>query len=182
MLIKTNLLDKIDKSLPLAYLNSFDGTDFSFTCNCGMPFTMNGGNRYVSDDQYACSNCKRKSRLLPYVGERYVFRRVKSDAVTAGREFRLDFDWFVKMVHLPCFYCHRKDINVCIVPSRREGEALIEQFRYNGIDRMDNDIGYIESNCVPSCIICNRAKNSMPFEEFMEWLDVLVDYRQSLPV
>ena len=182
MIIKSYLLTKIGSVLPYSRLDSFNGIDFTFVCNCGDKFTLNKNNAFISDQQFSCSNCKRLGRLAPYVGERYVFRRVKSDAVTAGREFNIDFDWFVKMVHMPCFYCHRKDINTCTVPSKRPGETLIERFRYNGLDRIHNEIGYVESNCVPSCIVCNRAKNNMPFEEFMEWLKVLVDYRQTLPV
>ena len=180
MIIKTNLLPKIGNQLPLAHLDSFDGTEFSFTCNCGEPFTMNKSNTFVSKDQYACSNCKRKSRLAPFVGERYIFRRVKSDAATAHRSFELDFGWFSEAIHMPCFYCGRKDINSSTIPSKRKDETLIAHFRYNGIDRIHNDIGYVEENCVPSCIVCNRAKNSMPFDEFIEWIETMVNFRRDL--
>lgn len=181
MIIKTDLLNKIGKQLSLAHLDSFDGTDFSFTCNCGVKFTMNKSNSFVSENQYACFNCKRTGRLAPYVGERYVFRRVRSDAATAGREFSIDFDWFVKVCHMPCQYCGRADINSARVPSKRSGEVLIEHFRYNGLDRINNYIGYVQFNCVPSCIICNRAKNSMSYADFMTWIKTVVEYNTERP-
>lgn len=180
LIIKTNLLHRIGNALSLAHLDSFDGKDFYFTCNCGNEFTMRKDNDFISDNQYACFNCKRKSRLAPFVGERYIFKRVKSDAHTAGRPFELDFDWFVEAIHLPCFYCGRRDTNSSTVPSQRAGESLILHFRYNGLDRIRNDIGYTKDNCVPSCFVCNRAKNSLPLGEFLEWIETMVRYRGEL--
>jgi hypothetical protein len=57
---------------------------------------------------------------------------------------------------------------------------LLKDFRYNGIDRIHNDIGYVEYNCVPCCIICNRAKNSMPYEDFVDWIDNLIDHQMHM--
>ena len=41
---------------------------------------------------------------------------------------------------------------------------------YNGIDRVDSNIGYIFENCVPCCKLCNMAKKEYPVEEFKEWI------------
>lgn len=40
--------------------------------------------------------------------------------------------------------------------------------RFLGIDRVDNDLGYITGNCVPCCWPCNRAKGTMSCQEFLE--------------
>lgn len=57
------------------------------------------------------------------------------------KEFRLSFDEFTKLVNSACHYCgHKVDNEV------------------NGIDRVDNDLGYIASNCVSCCKKCNRIK------------------------
>ena len=39
----------------------------------------------------------------------------------------------------------------------------------NGIDRFDNDQGYIEGNVVPCCSVCNRAKNSYEYGDFIDY-------------
>ena len=39
-----------------------------------------------------------------------------------------------------------------------------------GIDRIDNLQGYIPSNVLPCCKVCNRAKLDAPFDEFLQWL------------
>ena len=41
-------------------------------------------------------------------------------------------------------------------------------FIFNGIDRVENTIGYEMDNVVTSCFKCNRAKNVMPAQEFLE--------------
>lgn len=38
----------------------------------------------------------------------------------------------------------------------------------NGIDRMDNSLGYIPSNCVPCCTRCNFAKCKLGYDEFID--------------
>ncbi len=43
-------------------------------------------------------------------------------------------------------------------------------FVYNGIDRLDNALGYTLDNCVPCCKRCNQAKNNMGLKEFRAWL------------
>lgn len=43
-------------------------------------------------------------------------------------------------------------------------------FIYNGIDRKNNDLGYVEGNVVPACKHCNRAKWMMGYEAFRAWL------------
>lgn len=41
----------------------------------------------------------------------------------------------------------------------------------NGLDRVDNSIGYIESNVVPCCYICNKMKGELPVEDFLRHLN-----------
>lgn len=40
----------------------------------------------------------------------------------------------------------------------------------NGIDRVDNNIGYQVDNCVSCCFTCNSAKKEMSVKEFKEWI------------
>jgi hypothetical protein len=166
--------------LPNAFIVYAHKDFFTFACSCGEYFKLRSTNSFVSYEDIRCLDCKRKSRLKEYIGERYVFRRIKWDAKKAGRSFNLDFDWFVKQVHLPCHYCNRTDINSVTVSSKIPGEVLLANFRYNGLDRVDNAIGYEESNCVPCCVVCNRAKNSMPYNEFMDYIRGLVNHQNSV--
>jgi len=40
----------------------------------------------------------------------------------------------------------------------------------HGIDRIQSDLGYISGNCVTCCWQCNRAKNDIPYNEFIRWV------------
>ena len=45
-----------------------------------------------------------------------------------------------------------------------------EQFRYNGVDRIDNSRGYEEGNVVPCCRQCNWSKRDLTTEQFLAWV------------
>ena len=40
----------------------------------------------------------------------------------------------------------------------------------NGIDRVDNKLGYTTTNVVPCCNMCNVAKNNHSLPEFLAWV------------
>jgi 5-methylcytosine-specific restriction endonuclease McrA len=42
------------------------------------------------------------------------------------------------------------------------------------LDRADSTLGYIPTNVVPCCKVCNRAKSDMTRSDFQAWLSQLV--------
>jgi hypothetical protein len=44
------------------------------------------------------------------------------------------------------------------------------EYTYSGIDRLDNNIGYVSGNCVPCCSVCNYAKRDMTVDQFKNWI------------
>jgi len=73
--------------------------------------------------------------------ENYYSNYVKS-AYIRGYSMNLTFEEFKGLVTMPCYYCLH-----CV-----ENEV-------NGIDRVNNDIGYETDNCVPCCETCNMMKH-----------------------
>lgn len=53
---------------------------------------------------------------------------------------------------------------------------------YNGIDRVDNDLGYTESNSVACCGICNRAKLDRDLDDFEAWIVRVFKYKRQKEV
>ena len=49
----------------------------------------------------------------------------------------------------------------------------------NGIDRVDNTKGYVESNCVPCCKHCNYVKGNLSVADFKIWKDRFVTNQSS---
>lgn len=77
----------------------------------------------------------------------------------------LSDDDLVRLSSQACHYC---------------GHAGIEtRLGFNGIDRRDNQVGYIIDNCVPCCTTCNQAKRDMPFSEWLAWLERIAAIRRT---
>lgn len=47
---------------------------------------------------------------------------------------------------------------------------------YNGVDRINNRLGYTTKNCAPCCLLCNQAKRSLALKVFSEWVRRLVNF------
>jgi hypothetical protein len=41
---------------------------------------------------------------------------------------------------------------------------------YNGVDRVNNSLGYTKDNCKPCCKMCNKMKGTMSLEEFKSFI------------
>ena len=147
-----------------------------FLCDCGNKFSIRLSSQVKTKGYFKCRSCY-NSKFAPHPGERYAFRRVAKDARERGLAFDIPFEFFKEKCHEPCHYCGESDGNSISIRSKRKDFYIIENFRYNGLDRKDNTIGYTEDNCVPACIICNRAKREMPYDDFIEWINRLVEFR-----
>lgn len=91
-----------------------------------------------------------------------VFSKYRREARKRGLTFELALLEFVALGEQPCRYCR---VEHSLEVSRR---GLV--WRYNGIDRIDNRIGYAAPNCAPCCFTCNRAKGQMSHDAFVEWI------------
>lgn len=160
-------------------LVSFDETEAKFQCDCGVIFVRKMASSLSKKaNAIQCLSCHMRTK--PFAGERYALRRIKSDAVKAGRSFEISLEWFIEKAHEPCHYCGRKDRNTLNEKSKIAGLYNVKGFKYNGLDRKNNDLGYTEENCVPCCLVCNRAKNSMGYNEFIEYLNDLIEFRGTI--
>lgn len=74
--------------------------------------------------------------------------------------FNLSWDFFTKIIFQNCFYCNRKPFQVY--------SSGLSKMTRTGIDRVENHIGYLESNCVPCCKDCNYSKRNKPFSDFIK--------------
>lgn len=88
----------------------------------------------------------------PNVGK--LWAQTMKGASDRNLEFNLDYDDFEAAIREPCYYCGRYRDDKC----------------WSGLDRIDNGQGYTIDNIVPACWYCNRAKSTLGFAEFMEWL------------
>ena len=95
-----------------------------------------------------CLSCMKSNRKYDQQPEHRI-SKYKREAIRRKKEYALD-DEFAKTLFLsPCFYCGTFEI-------------------INGIDRRDNDVGYITTNCVSCCDSCNYGKGKKSEQDFID--------------
>lgn len=92
---------------------------------------------------------------------RYLYNNYKYHAELRNLDFKLEFDEFLRLTQSNCHYCNQEP---------RQRTRGTQPFIYNGIDRVENSIGYFKTNVVSCCLTCNRAKNKMTYLEFISWI------------
>ncbi|MDD1770973.1 MAG: hypothetical protein LUO79_07800 [Methanomassiliicoccales archaeon] len=112
----------------------------------------------------SCKPCENKKFRKDdvHVVSTKVFYLLKSGAESRGYSCSITVEDVARIMQMPCHYCGIDGGNVTSGPFRT--------FKHNGIDRVDNDRGYEPENVVPCCWVCNRAKSSMTYQDFTEWL------------
>lgn len=70
-----------------------------------------------------------------------------------------------------CAYCGALPTNWT---KWEDGPAI----QYNGVDRVDNERGYLFDNLVPCCKLCNQFKSKLTAQQFIAHARSIVDYQQ----
>lgn len=138
-------------------------------CDCGGESTP-AGHTLTKENGVTSCGCNRSQTVAGESSKVALYARYRSDAKRRDISFELTEEQFLTLVVQECHYCGSS------LQNKVDNKQLKGSFKYTGIDRINSDIGYREDNCIPCCKICNRAKNSMPYEEFMEWIHSLVQH------
>lgn len=107
---------------------------------------------YSDGRRNLCKACEIKRRKEYSLTPKGKYCGYRNSARQRHHEWDLSFNQFIKLWQKPCTYCGAK----------------IETI---GIDRIFNDIGYIEGNIQPCCQTCNRAKFKMDEKDFLSWIE-----------
>lgn len=99
-----------------------------------------------------------------------VLVKYKSNANKRSLDWQLSEGEFRLLTQGHCWYCGSEPTN-SIQLSRRDGRhRFYGDYIHNGIDRLDNNLGYTFYNCVPCCKVCNQAKYTMTVTDFKKWI------------
>lgn len=91
----------------------------------------------------------------------WLFYIYKKNAEKRNLSFNLNKTEFRNFTKNPCYFC--KKLPSTIMKSRSSKGDYI----YNGIDRINSNLGYFLENCVSCCTICNMMKRDMNVEDFL---------------
>ena len=111
------------------------------------------------------------NKLLP--GESaflLLYNVYKHNAEIRSREFTLTTEQFKALTSGTCVYCGLTPSSEYQTASKNGG------YIYNGVDRIDNNIGYTLENCATCCKTCNWMKRVQTTEEFINSCKRIVDY------
>lgn len=134
-------------------------------CDCGNK-TWQVSNHLTSGHTKSCGCLLGEfKKLAPGRAVRnQILDSYKRGARERGLKWELTDEEFDYYVAQNCHYCNRPP------STTRKARRMNGDFTYNGIDRMDNDEGYLPSNIVSCCQICNRAKHSLDMSDFLAWI------------
>lgn len=147
-------------------------------CDCGNYHTVSGES--LRDGKSKSCGCLRKEHMPPNkIKDRFEFLRMrlyKSIIIKRSKQinksFDLSYESFCKIIEQPCFYCGELNSNCIQDYSTKQNKFISDTvIYYNGIDRVDNNLGYLNTNVVACCKRCNSAKNDMLIDEFINWIN-----------
>lgn len=99
------------------------------------------------------------------------WQATRNNARTRGLSFDLTVEFIWEMSQRRCKYCKRLPFRKAAVPVQTE--LILNEYNTiiytNGLDRVDNTVGYQVDNVVACCRPCNIAKNNMTAEEWWEY-------------
>ncbi len=130
-------------------------------CSCGNIVDIPGSQLRSKRRTCGCSRGVYRG-AFPNGGASELYQKYRQNAKTRELVFELTPRQFMQLTVMDCHYCG--------VEARQEiasSAASAVTYWYNGIDRCDNTVGYIISNCVPCCKTCNVMKSTMHIETFL---------------
>ncbi len=101
-----------------------------------------------------------------------IYRNYKNNARKDNKDFQLTESQFRILTQQNCNYCGVKPQQV-----RKQHNHCNGLYLYNGIDRIDSNLGYSIDNVTTCCTICNHAKMDLTPNEFEEWLNRITKFR-----
>ncbi len=140
-------------------------TYWNCICDCGKEVTCFAANLIKGNSQ-SCGCKRNKTHPNVYIA-RVINQYRNRSYVDYGCDFSISIEEFEKLILDNCHYCGKE-------PSNKLSKV---DFKYNGIDRLNSNLGYIEGNCVTCCKHCNIAKNTMTYSEFNDWIDIVYNFK-----
>lgn len=166
---KNNLTGRVFERLTVLKFHSTQtrrggGGKTLWTCSCSCGNEKIASSSSLEQGAIKSCGCLKKDRLKIFCNEdlwKKLFDDYKRSAIKRNLEFKLSLEEFTNLITKPCIYC------------RSYGLSHIKtskfQLSYTGLDRKDNSLGYVFSNCSPCCKFCNGAKRSFSEKEFLNW-------------
>ena len=152
---------------------------WEWKCDCGSRFEARMSSVKAGEIQ-SCgclhrnnSSIRALKQRLPkgQAAARELFGTYRRSAKKRSHAFLITLEQFLELTAQRCHYCGFLPSNYTKF-SKTNGDYV-----YNGLDRVDNTIGYELSNLVPCCRQCNIAKRDLLLSDFLAWIKRLTQHQ-----
>jgi len=106
-----------------------------------------------------------------------LFLKQKWHAKRRGLSWLIDFKQWHRLVTSDCYLCAKPPMNAFKCGSLKHQHGLV--FKYQGLDRVDNSIGYELDNIAPCCKICNSIKSNRSIDEFIDHISLILKNKKA---
>jgi hypothetical protein len=144
-------------------------------CDCGNEKVVAA--RTLKSNQSLSCGCLKKEKLFisnSLEDGESAFNKLlysyKRGAKDRGLCFELSVEDFKKLTKGDCFYCGSYP------NTEKESFSIKKNYLYNGIDRLNNNLGYTKENSVSCCGRCNIMKMEMSIEDFKNQVSRIYNY------
>lgn len=159
---------KFNRLTPVALSHHDSHGDYWYLCECECGnMKLVRKYHFMSGHTQSCGCLWKEHNTKPRGQAAFdgIYNRYKKNATDRNMDFGLTKQEFQHITSQNCFYCNSPPSQGDWKDKRNNG-----QYIHNGIDRIDNDLGYTLKNSVPCCFICNVAKHSQSLDEFKKWV------------
>jgi hypothetical protein len=94
------------------------------------------------------SDKKKEARSAGTETEKLIYWDTRGSDRKHGRKNDLTKEYIAEQIAKGCSYCGEKELRMTL-------------------DRIDNNKGHLQTNCVPACIRCNYTRGDMPHEAWV---------------
>lgn len=151
------------------------GKSMTWNCLCDCGNYIVATSHSLTSGKISSCGCKRdlnKFKKKEGTPLKCLYHNYKKNAKERGLAFNITIEDFKVIINKPCYYCG-------ILPLQVAPSWSDEKLLYNGIDRVDSNVGYEKNNIVACCYKCNYAKQSMSIQEFKDWIIKTYNYLKS---
>lgn len=159
----------------------YDPVTKQYNCLCDCGKTTKARGWAMKKNKHRSCGClmkeeKARARILPdFLGlKNEIFRNYMASAKRRKYIWNLSKEEFFELLKRKCYYCGIKPTMSWYGTKRKVMNTV--EFKYNGVDRVDNALGYTLENCVSCCSICNNAKATLTTKEFLGWVEQVYLY------
>lgn len=169
---------KFNRLTVIGYISKKDG----YRCKCDCGNETNARSWALKTGRHASCGCLQKEKLAARMCKpnfesfkNEIFKNYVRAAKKRNYSFGLTKEEFVELIGGDCHYCGDKP-NMSWHGTKRTIINL-DSFRYNGVDRKNNTLGYTKENCVSCCKICNNSKSTLTEGKWLKWVEKIYKYQ-----